>query len=145
MAKVSNPRKKFKYNIIIPGLNPFYAQKVKSPDIEFEPVEHGESGGTIKTAGMEKIGMLTLSKISSASAVDNFIYEWRKLVKTGIPNVYKKNIVVEQLGNDGDSVLNSWVCKGSWPQKINGLDFDSMASENTVEDIEFCVDEVTHT
>lgn len=148
MAKISNPRKQFQFNIIIPGLNPFLAQKVKSPDVEFDITEHGDTNFVVKTAGLKKIGQVTIEKIFSATSIDNFIGAWQKIIgnqKTGsglIPDVYKKSIIIQQLGPDRITVLQSWVCEGCWPQKRNGIDFDRKGSENTIESIEFCVDEV---
>ena len=39
----------------------------------------------------------------------------------------------------GVSVLNTWLLEEVWPCKVTGLDLDRMASENTIENIEFSV------
>ena len=57
--KVANPRKQFQFGIILPGLDPFLCQKVKSPDLEFEVAEHGDTNFLVKTAGILKVGMVT--------------------------------------------------------------------------------------
>ena len=148
MAIIANPRKQFQFNIIVPGLNPFLAQKVSAPDVEFDIVEHGDTNHLIKTAGLKKVGQITIEKIFSALEIDTFMANWQNLIgnfRTGggaIPDVYKKDIVIQQLGPDRITVLGSWLCTGCWPQKRNGVEFDRKASENTTETIEFCVDQV---
>lgn len=147
-AKIANPRKQFQFNVIIPGLNPFLVQKIKSPDMEFEVAEHGDTNFVVKTAGIRKVGSLTLEKISSATGIDAFMSVWFNQIgntATGgglPPSAYKKTIVIEQLGNDNVSVIQTWVIKGAWPQKRNGIDFDRKGNDNSMETIEFACDEV---
>lgn len=49
------------------------------------------------------------------------------------------NVIVNELAEDGVSVLNTHFFEEVWPCKITGLDLDRMASENTIESIEFSV------
>lgn len=148
MAKVDNPRKRFQFGISIPGLNPFLAQEVKIPDVEFDMVEHGDTGFLVKTAGLKKIGMLTINKIMPSDSTDKFMWDWMKQIfdtSVGggdLPSNYKKHTMVEQYAPDGQTVIQRWEFAGTWPQKINGVEFSRHASENTVEVIELCVDEV---
>lgn len=148
MAIISNPSKVFQFNIIIPGLNPFLCQKVSAPDVEFDIAEHGETIGLIKTAGLKKVGQLTVEKIFSSTDLDLFCYAWQSLIGSNIlgggliPSIYKKNIVIQQLGPDRITVVKTWLCRGAWPQKRNGIDFDRKSSDNSIEQIEFCVDSV---
>lgn len=148
MAIISNPSKVFQFNIIIPGLNPFLCQKVNSPDVEFDITEHGDTNHLIKTAGLKKVGQLTIEKISSNTQLDLFAAQWQGLIGsflTGggvIPTIYKKDIVIQQTGPDRVTVTKTWLCKGCWPQKRNGVDFDRKSSDNSIEKIEFCVDTI---
>lgn len=147
-AKIKNPAKQFQFRITIPGLNPFLVQKVDNPDVEFDVAEHGDTNFLVKTAGIKKIGMLKIEKISDTTQVDVAIKIWMKIIgdtKTGggiIPAAYKKNILVEQLAQDGITTVQSWISEGAWPQKRNGVSFDRKSSENTLESVEFSVDEV---
>ena len=147
MAKVANPRKKFQYNIICPGLNPFLCQKFKTPDRELEVAEHGDTNHVIKTAGIKKIGNSVLDKILSATEVDNYFSNWLDSIQdttTGggdLPSIYKKNIVVEQYAPDGQTVVARYVLIDAFPQKINGMEFDRKDSENSVESVEFIMDD----
>lgn len=147
MAKVDNPRKQFQFNIIIPGLNPFLCQDVKTPDAEFDSVEHGDTGFLVKTAGLKKISKLTISKISSAVFIDDFFKQWHRQIFQSdlgggdIPSNYKRTIMVEEYSNDGVTVINREVYRGCWPQKINGKDFNRKGSDNTVESVDFEVDQ----
>lgn len=148
MAIISNPSKAFQFNIIIPGLNPFLCQKVNAPDVEFDITEHGDTNHLIKTAGLKKVGQLTIEKIYSAIDLDLFCYAWQNLIGSFIlgggviPDIYKKDIIIQQLGPDRITIIKTWLCKGCWPQKREGVDFDRKSSENTLEKIEFCVDNV---
>lgn len=147
MAHVDNPRKQFQFQIIIPGLNPFLAQEVKMPDADFDSVEHGDTGFLVKTAGLKKIGKLTVNKISPADATDRYFRNWQsRILNTNIgggqlPSQYKVPIMVEEFSSDGITVVNRELYRGCWPQKINGKDFKRMGSDNTIEAIEFEIDQ----
>lgn len=147
MAHVDNPRKQFQFTVIIPGLNPFLCQEVKSPDSDFDEVEHGDTGFFVKTAGMKKIGKLSISKICPADGTDKFMKNWqRRILQTDqgggqFPSQYKLPILIEEYSSDGRTVINRETYRGCWPQKINGKDFNRKGSENTVEAIEFSVDQ----
>lgn len=146
-AHVPNPRKQFQFNVIIPGLNPFLAQEVKTPDEEFDNVEHGDTGYLVKTAGMKKIGQLTITKIAPADSTDTYFRNWaRQILDTRIggglpPSAYKCSIIVEEFGNDNLTVIERTIYNGCWPQKINGKDLSRKGSDNTVQSIEFSIDE----
>jgi pyruvate kinase len=93
-------------------------------------------------------GMAKEALAYAEESVDVAIKAWQLTIGNtksggGLPPVgYKKNIVIQQLGQDGLSVIRTWICEGAWPQKRNGIDFDRKSSENTMESIEFCTDEV---
>lgn len=147
MAKVQNPRKQFQFQIILPGLNPFLAQEVKTPDAEFDEAEHGDTGFLVKTAGLKKIGNLTISKICPADFLDRFFKNWQSnILQTDLgggqlPSVYKIPVMIEEFSSDGVTVINRELYRGCWPKKINGKDLNRKGSENTIESIELCVDQ----
>lgn len=146
MANIANPHKKFQFSIFIFGMNPFLAQKVFLADRELDIVEHGEGNHLIKTGGMIKFGNLRIEKLYNASLPDKLMWSWINLVQnefTGggfIPEVYKKAVQIQKLASDGATVINSWTYTGVWPQKINGIELDRLSSENTIENVEFCID-----
>lgn len=148
MAQVANPRKQFQFNIVIGGMNPFLAQVVKMPDVEYEMVEHGDTNYDVKTAGKKKIGHLTIDKIFSSDLLDTEIRNWGEDIQSSItgggllPSEYKRSVLVEQYAPDGSTVIERWELEGVWPNKINGIDFSRKGSENTTQQIEFCVDEM---
>jgi phage tail-like protein len=146
-AKIPNPRKQFQFNIIIPGFNPFLAQEVKLPDVDFDIQEHGDTNYDVKTAGKKKIGTLTVSKICPAdNPGDTQFRQWGKDIQntdTGggqAPSQYKRTIIVEEYANDGLTVVERHILKGCWPNKINGKELNRKGSDNTMQTIEFCVD-----
>ena len=146
MAEVSNPHKKFQFSIFLFGMNPFLAQKVKTADRDIEQVEHGEGNHLVKTAGMIKLGNLTVDKILNASLPDKIIWTWIHSVQdefTGgglLPDIYKKAIQIQRLATNGQTVIGTWNYLGAWPCKINGVELDRVSSDNTIESIEFSVD-----
>lgn len=148
MAQVSNPRKDFNFQISIIGLNPFLAQQVKLPDQELDVAEHGDVNYDVKTAGRKKIGMMTVEKIFPSDELDTFIRGWMNDIqsqKTGggqLPSQYKRSALVQQYAPDGVTVLEQWELDGIWPQKANGINFNRRSSENVMQSIEFCVDEI---
>jgi hypothetical protein len=129
-------------------MNPFLAQEVKTPDGEFDVVEHGDAGYLVKTAGLRKIGNITVNKISPADGPDITFDVWHNSILNfvtggGLPPIgYKKPIIVEQYSNDGISVIKTKMYLGCWPNKINGEDLNRKGSENTMNSIEFCIDTV---
>jgi|SRR5882757_460245 len=147
MAHINNPRKQFQFTILIPGLNPFLAQEVDTVDVEFDMAEHGDVGFLVKTAGLKKFGMLKVNKIQQADSTDTFIRDWmRQIFDTQVgggdlPSNYKVTILVEQYSNDGVTVVERREYRGGWPQKANGVNLSRKGSENTIESIEFCIDE----
>lgn len=145
-AKVQDPRKKFNFGIAIPGLYPFFAQKVTLPDWEVEMDEHGDLNSIIKTGGILNMGKLSLEKIGPAIGPDNWLHFWILQVQDGLrgtgmlPSMYKRPINVYQYSVDGLTVLNTWFYYGAWPQIINGIELSRQDSGNTIESAEFCVD-----
>jgi len=146
MAKIANPRKQFQFNISVPGLNPWLAQKVRLPDLEIDMVEHGDTNFIVKTAGIKKTGTLNIEKISPADGIDSYVWDWMRQIQDtdfgggDLPSNYKVDLIVEQYSNDGVTVIGRWLLIGCWPQKVNGIEYDRTGSNNTVESIDFCVD-----
>lgn len=150
MANIANPRKQFNFSISTPGLNPFLAQKVTIPGFEIDVVEHGDTNYLVKTGGIHKFENILIEKISSATAPDNWVWNWIQEVQDVfvggglLPSIYKRTIEIIQFSNDGITILNRWKCYGCWPPKIAGVELDRMASDNTKESIELCTDRVKH-
>ena len=147
MAKIQNPRKQFNFGIQIFGMNEFLCQEVDLPDFEIDVIPHGDTNYDVKTGGRAKVGTLNVKKIMSATAPDNFLWAWLTQVQNiqvgggALPSLYKRNITVKEYSNDGVTILNIWQYFGVWPSKLNGLKLSRVGSENTIEDIEFQVDE----
>jgi len=148
MANIKSPRKKFNFSIqIVPApINPFLAQKVTAPEISLGVAKHGDTNHDIKTAGRVEVGDITIEKIISTSGADNYFFDWLKscqdeLIGGGlVPDEYKRQIIITELAEDGTSILNTHLAIGAWPSKINGMDFDRMSTENSVESITLSVD-----
>jgi hypothetical protein len=146
MAQIENPRKQFNFQVFIPGLNPFLAQKVTKPDFSIDQVEHGDVNYKVKTGGLPNVGNLVIDKISSATSPDSWVFQWMKTVQNmllgggALPSLYKRTLVVEEYSTDGVTLLNRETYRGCWPCKRNGVELNRMGSENTLESIEFSVD-----
>ena len=142
-AKVKNPRKKFLWSIMFPKhpINTYLFQSCTLPD----QVAHGDVNRDVKTAGRVTIGNLIVEKLMTTAGSDTWLHDWLyacqdHIVGGGlVPSQYWETAIVNELAEDGVSVLNTHVFEEVWPCKITGLDLDRMASENTIESIEFSV------
>lgn len=150
MAIIKNPRKQFNFDIQIAPLpiNSFLVQQVKIGEVEIEQVMHGDTNHDVKTGGRINHPNITMEKIMTTSGADNFMWDWLKSVQDdvigggSVPTIYKRVMTVRELAEDGQSTLNTWVLTGVWPTKISGLDLNRQGSDNTIESIEFSVDNV---
>ena len=146
-AKVKNPRKKFLWQItfVKHPLNPYLFQEVSIPEIEIEQVSHGDINRDVKTGGRITVGNLVCRKLESTSGSDTWLWDWLMSVQDLIlgggltPSEYWETVRVDELAEDGVSILNSWICEEVWPSKVNSQDLDRMSSDNTLEEIEFSV------
>jgi phage tail-like protein len=146
-AKIPNPRKQFQFNIIIAGLNPFLVQEVKSPDVDFDVTEHGDTNFDVKTAGRKKLGTITITKIFHAQFPELEFRNWSRDIQNTMtgggqpPSQYKRSVIIEEYSNDGRTVIERQTYMGCWPSKINGKDLSRRGSDNTTQAIELQVDE----
>ena len=146
-AKVKNPRKKFLWQITFVNhpLNPYLFQKVNLPEITIEQVEHGDVNRSVKTAGRVTVGNMSANKLETTSGSDTWLWDWlnscQDMVLGGglTPSEYWETARVDELAEDGVSILNSWICEEVWPCRINGQELDRMSSDNTIEDLAFSV------
>lgn len=146
-AKVKNPRKKFLWSLQFAQhpINPYLCQKCTLPEISIDEVEHGDINRDVKTAGRVKVGTLIVEKLLITSGSDTWIWDWLNSCQDHIlggglvPSDYWSTMVVNELAEDGKTILNTHSLTEVWPKKIDGLDFDRTASENTIEKIEFSV------
>lgn len=146
-AKVKNPRKKFLWQItfVKHPLNPYLFQEVSLPELEIEQVSHGDINRDVKTGGRITVGNLVCRKLESTSGSDTWLWDWLMSVQDLIlgggltPPEYWETVRVDELAEDGVSILNSWIYEEVWPSKVNSQDLDRMSSDNTLEEIEFSV------
>lgn len=154
MAKIS-PRKEFNFKVYFPlyAIEPFLVQKVTLPDVEIDAVPHSEGNYDVKTAGRTKVGTITLENIlrSTAGTEASFFWDWNNMAQDmylggGVePAGYYRTMIVEELGTDGASVINRWICEETWPHKIGGQKHDRKSSDNTVETVELSVNRIDKT
>ena len=148
MANIANPRKQFNFTILIPGVNPWLAQKVQIPEESLDVTEHGDTNYDVKTAGRKKVGKIILEKLMHATGPDTTMYSWMNDCQNSmlggglIPSLYKKVIIIDEYSTDGVTVINSWKCYGCWPSKRDAIDLDRKGSDNTMEKLELEVDRI---
>lgn len=146
-AKIKNPRKTFLFQIIFTKhpINAYLFQKATIPEVSIEEVEHGDVNRSVKTAGRVSVGTLTVSKLETTSGSDTWLWDWLMSVQDMLlgggltPSQYWETVQINELAEDGVSILNSWICEEVWPIRLNGQDLDRMSSDNTIEEIEFSV------
>lgn len=146
-AKVKNPRKSFLFQITFVNhpINPYLFQSVDLPEVSVEQVEHGDINRSVKTGGRVSVGNLTVRKLMTTSGSDTWLWDWLNSVQDQIlgggltPSEYWETIRIDELAEDGVSILDSHICEEVWPQKLNGQTLDRMSSDNSIEEIEFSV------
>lgn len=146
-AKVKNPRKKFLWSIVFAKhpINAYLFQSVQLPEVSIEQVSHGDINRDVKTGGRISIGNLVCRKLETTSGSDTWFWDWLNSVQDItlggglVPNQYWETCTVNELAEDGVSILDTWVCTEVWPTKVNGQELDRMSSDNTIEEIEFSV------
>lgn len=150
MANITNPRKDFNFSIqvVAAPINPFLVQKVQLPDVTIMQAKHADTNYDVKTAGRIEIGEIEIEKIMTTSGADNYFWNWAMSCQDimlgggNVPNNYKRVILIQELAEDGTSVLNTWVGTGCWPNKINGQTLDRKSTENSLEKITMSVDQL---
>nr|DAV30235.1 MAG TPA: tail tube protein [Caudoviricetes sp.] len=146
-AKVKNPRKRFLWQIVFVKhpINAYLFQSVTIPEITIEQVSHGDINRDVKTGGRISVGNLTATKLETTSGSDTWLWDWLMSVQDLLlgggltPSEYWETVLINELAEDGVSILNSWTCTEVWPTRVNGQELDRMSSDNTIEEIEFSV------
>ena len=147
MAQIKNPRKGFQFRITFVNhpINPYLFQKVTKPEISIEQVSHGDINRDVKTGGRVTVGNFTATKLLTTSGSDTWLTDWISSIQDmalggGLtPASYWETLIVDELAEDGVSVLNSNTYFEVWPCKVNGQTLDRMSSDNSIEEIEFSV------
>lgn len=147
MAKIKNPRKKFLWQItfIKHPINSYLFQSVDLPEKTVEIVEHGDLNRNVKTGGRVTIGNMTANKLETTSGSDTWLWDWLSSIQDEVigggltPPEYWETVRVDELAEDGRSVINSWILDEVWPTRLNGQNLDRMSSDNTIEQMEFAV------
>lgn len=146
-AKVKNPRKVFLWEIIFTKhpLNPYKFQSVELPQIQIEEVKHGDINRDVNTGGRVSIGHMTARKLETTDGSDTWLMAWLHSVQDHIlgggltPPEYWETVQVNELAEDGVTILNKWLLDEVFPLTVNGQRLDRMSSDNTIEEIEFSV------
>ncbi|MEG1415176.1 MAG: phage tail protein [Clostridium sp.] len=147
MAKIKNPRKKFLWQVtfVKHPINSYLFQSIDLPEKTVEIVEHGDINRTVKTGGRITTGNMTANKLETTSGSDTWLWDWMSSVQDATlgggltPSEYWETVKVDELAEDGTSVINSWILEEVWPTRLNGQNLDRMSSDNTIEQIEFAV------
>ncbi len=146
-AHIKNPRKKFLFQLTFVNhpINSYLFQSVNLPEITIEQVEHGDINRSVKTGGRITTGNMTARKLETTAGADLWLWDWLKSIQDDIlgggltPAQYFETVRVDELAEDGKTIINTHLCEEVWPCKVNGQELDRMSSDNTLEDIEFSV------
>lgn len=147
MANVANPRKQFKFEIDIQGVNQFKVQKVTRPKSSVEVVEHGDTNYNVGTAGKIKFDNATLEVIKSSPGRDEWAWDWLMSVQNpetgtgGLPLSYKRNIVVREL-DSADNTISTEIWYGCFPVELEKGELDRTKSDNIMDKVVLWVDRV---
>lgn len=138
----ANPLRAYRFRVEIDGIDQWAIQKVTLPELGVTVVSHGGGDHDIKTPSKKTIGNMTLEKLKPLEEKDLWSFEWIIQAVNLLPGISKRNIVIKELGNDGLTTVNTWLCVGCFPVKSSQNDLDRMADENIIETVEISVDDV---
>ena len=150
MAQIENPRKQFAFTIAIAPItfNPWLAQKVTIPETSVDVAEHGDSNHDIKTGGRRKVTNIMIEKLMTTDGPDNYFLDWLSSVQDFIsggglpPQQYKRVLTSTELAEDNATAINTWICTGVFPIKVNGQELNRQGSDNSIESVELSVDKI---
>lgn len=141
-------RKVFNFAIEMDGIDQFYIQEVKKPEVEIGAVLHGGANHDIKTAGGITVPDAELTKVRRAEVGESWAWDWMQQAQDmnaglgGIEADYKRNVIFKELSPDG-FVLNSWLWEGAWIRKTSDSNYKrGNKSENVIETVIMSVDRV---
>lgn len=146
MGKV-NPLKQFAYVVEINGLDQFVCQELTLPDVTVEETEHTEGNAIIRTAGLSRVGDLTLSNLKPADTAEQWALDLINSVQNrttgvgGTPEQYELTIVVRLRDNAGATVI-SYECTGCWCKKALGMSLSKTSSDNIMEEVQFVCNDI---
>lgn len=146
-AKVPNPRKRFMFSMVFVKhpLNSYLFQTATLPERSIEVATHGDVNRDVKTAGRVMYTNLMCTKLLTTSGSDTWFWDWFEscqddLLGGGLrPDQYWETVQLNELAEDGTSIINSWILSEVFPVRLNGQEFSRMSSENSIETIEFSV------
>lgn len=124
---VGNALLGYPFRVSMNGMSPFYVQKCKLPNVEFEVIEVNGGGQTlaVKQVGGEKVTEWTIEGIMGATGeVRTFLEERRKLQRTRDSNQYYFDVTVTLLGPN-DEPNHIWDIEDAWfskPQEWDEFD-----------------------
>ncbi len=150
MARIDNPRKNFNFDVrvSVPFFNSFTVQECTTPDMDIDVVVHGEANHEIKTGGQVKYTNAKLKGIIDAANSLDWVWLWIRQVQDvmrgggDLPQQYKKNLYIEYLDVDGQTVLETEIWEGAWPCKLNGKALKRIGSENIMNELEIAIDRI---
>lgn len=146
---IEDANKSFNFAIEIDGVDQFYFQDVKVPDVEVAEVPHQGSNHTIKTAGAVTTSSAVLQKLIAANGADDWAIDWlyraqNPIIGGGtVPSAYKLNIVFKRLGPGGNTIERR-IWEGAWCSKIEFGNYKrgESGNENVIETVTLSVDKV---
>jgi len=138
-----NPLRAYRFRVEIDGIDQIAIQKFTPPEHGVGVIEHGGYDANIKTAGKPFYGNATIEKLKPINGADLFTFEWLQACIYGLPEAYKRTLIVKELGTDGITTINTWVLEGCFPVNISQTDLDRMSEDNSLETLELSVDKLT--
>lgn len=141
-----NPRKLFRFAIECDGLETAWVQKCKIPKANVKTASHGEGPFLVKTASKVEFSDLELDCLKPAESSSVWWKDWLALVinlndgSMGTPDLYKKNLTINEYSSDGVTIIDSWSVEGVFPVEIEPSELEKLGEGNAVDKLKFSVD-----
>lgn len=137
MALEIYPYKKYRFKVEIGGVIVAGFNEVTGFESAIDVVEYRE-GDYINNTVRKQPGLTKHSNITFKRGVIDSVefFTWLDEIDKGQITTERKAVTV-QLFNDVEEMVAAWQIIRAWPCKYTGPDFNGMASEVAIENIEF--------
>ena len=109
--------------------------EVTGLDIDVQPIEYRAgnfpTNRPIKLPGLSKVGNVTLRR-GVIGVLD--LSDWLKQASEGDQDVYR-NVVIELLAEDRQTVALSWRLRNAWPIRYDGPDLSAATNDIAIEEL----------
>lgn len=147
-STITYPFTKFRFRMIVGEFTAGFSE-ISGGDATTDVIEYRagsyKNNSTIKSGGLTRYSNIT---VKWGMTEDKQLYAWFSNTVGGETAIDgkaldRKDITIELLGDDAETVQASWQIKNAWPCKYAALDFNANSSEFAFETMELAFEVIT--